>query len=217
MPKFSKFSQIGRNPGRIFRIFFPVLFLMCFLLVLYPSPLNLVTSIQRGINPDVDPAAVEAVSKDLPYDPAVIELAVLQQIVPYSYDWEVHGMPWYVPTVEEVLENGRGDCKARALVLASILEEKDIPYKLNWSPIHVWVDYEGKEETSLENSDVEFYQQDPETGERSFKFPRIAFGEVWDSFWDGFWWPMPGVRKFLFISGPISLVVLRFTLFKKRA
>jgi hypothetical protein len=206
---------MSRNPGRIFRIFFPLILFLWILLVFYPNPINLIISIQRGIYPGIDPAAVETLTEDIPCDPAAVELTVLQQIVPYSYDWEVHSMPWYVPTVEDVLENGRGDCKARALVLASILEAKGIPYQLNWSPIHVWVNYEGKEGNSLENPDVQFYQHDPETGERSFKLPSIPFSTVWSSFWQGFWSPMPGIRKALLISGPVVLIAIYIILFKK--
>ncbi|GAG43530.1 unnamed protein product, partial [marine sediment metagenome] len=110
-------------------------------MILYPNPLNLVTSVQRIVNPNVDPVAVASLSKDMPSDPAAIERAVDQQI-PYSYDWETHGMPWYLPSVEEVVQKGKGDCKARALVLASVFEAKEIPYTLNLSPIHVWVEYE---------------------------------------------------------------------------
>jgi len=206
---------MSRNPSKIFRIFFPLLLLLWILLVLYPNPINLIISIQRGINPGIDPAAVETLAEDLPSDPAVVERTVLQQIVPYSHDWEVYSMPWYVPTVKEVLENGRGDCKSRALVLASILEVKGIPYKLNWSPNHVWVDYESKKETPRENPDVQFYQHDPETGERSIKLPSIPFGTVWSSFCKGFWYPMPGIRKVLLISGPVILITIRIILFKK--
>jgi len=206
---------MSHNPGRIFRIFFPLLLFLWILLVLYPNPVNLITSIQRGINPGIDPAAVETLAEDLPSDPAIIDRTVLQQIVPYSHDWEVYSMPWYVPTVEEALENGKGDCKARALVLASILEAKGIPYKLNWSPNHVWVDYESKKETPLENPDVQFYQHDPETGERSFKLPSIPLSTVWRSFRNGFWSPMPSIRKILLISGSIILVYIYTILFKK--
>jgi hypothetical protein len=200
---------------RIFSKYFPLFLLLWILLVLYPNPLKLIISIQRGISPDTDPAAVESLSRDLPSDPVAIEDAVLQQI-PYSHDWEVYSMPWYVPTVKEALEKGKGDCKARALVLASILEAKNIPYRLNWSPNHVWVEYESKEETPLENPDVKFYQQDPETGKRSFQFPRIPFSEVLDSFWQGFWSPMPGVRKALLIPGSIMLIIVRLVWFKKK-
>lgn len=215
---FIKLRQRSRKAGRIFRIVLPLflLILLWILLVLYPNPWKLVISIQRGIDPNIDPAAVETLAEDLPSDPVAIERAVLQQLIPYSHDWEVYNIPWYVPTVEEALEKGRGDCKARALVLASILEVKNIPYHLNWSPNHVWVQYESKKETSLENPRVKFYRHDPETGDRSFQLPRIPFADVWESFLDGFWSPMPGLRKAFLVCGPVVLITLRFTWFEKR-
>ena len=193
---------------RVFRRYFPLPVFLWILLILYPNPLNLVTSVQRIVNPNVDPVAVASLSKDMPSDPAAIERAVDQQI-PYSYDWETHGMPWYCPSVEEVLQKGKGDCKARALVLASLFEVKNIPYTLNLSPIHVWVHYEEKKETPSENPGVKFYEQDPETGERSFKVPEIPVNDVMDSFEQGFWEPMPEVRKALLLCGLTSLIGLR--------
>ena len=201
--------------GKAFRRYFPLLVLLWVLFVLYPNPLNLVASLQRTLNPDVDAVSVEPLSTGLPSDPVAIESTVLEMI-PYRYDWEVYGMPWYFPTVEEVLERGEGDCKARALVLASVFETKNIPYHINWSPIHVWVDYEGKDETSLENPRVKFYQRDPETGGKSFQLPEIALSDVLDSLQQGFWTPMPEVKKGLLVFGLLALVTLRFVWFKKR-
>jgi len=201
--------------GRLFRRYFPLFVLLWVLLLLYPNPLNLILSLQRLLTPNIDPASVEPLSRGLPSDPVAIESAVLERI-PYRYDWEVYGMPWYFPTVEEVLQSGEGDCKARALVLASLLEVKGIPYRINMSPIHVWVEYEGKEETSLENPKVQFSQLDPETGERSFQFPEIALRELMDSLRQGFWAPMPGVRKAFLIFGLLALVALRLGWFKER-
>ena len=200
----------------IFQKYFVLLLILWFLFVLYPNPLKLVISIQRVFSPDIDPGAVEPILKDFPSEPATIERAVLEKIT-YRYDWEVYSVPWYFPTVEEVVEKEEGDCKARALVLAAIFEAKNIPYRINSSPIHMWVEYEGKIETSLENPRAKFYQQDPETGERLFQFPEIKLREVIDSFWSGFWNPMPGGRKALLLSGLLTLGVVRVTLFKKRA
>jgi hypothetical protein len=81
----------------------------------------------------------------------------------------------------------------------------------------VWVDYEGKQETSIENAQAKFYQRDPETGERLFKIPEISLSEVIDSFWQVFWEPMPDGRKTLLISGLLALVAARVILHKKRA
>jgi hypothetical protein len=200
---------------KVFRRYFPLIFILWILFVLYPNPLNLIISIQRVLKFDADPGAVESMLSDLPSDPVAIEEAVLARIS-YRYDWELYGMPWYFPTVEEVLERGEGDCAARALVLASVLEAKDIPYQLNLSPIHVWVDYEGKNETSIENAQVEYYQYDPQTGERQFQIPHIRLSEVTDSFWRAFWDPMPDARKALLISGLSALIAARVILRKRK-
>lgn len=200
---------------RVFQKYFPLILILWILFVLYPNPLNLIISIQRIFNFDAEPEAVEFMLNDLPSDPVAIEEAVLARI-PYRHDWEVYGMPWYFPTIEKVLERGEGDCKARALVLASVLKAKNIPYQVNQSPIHVWVDYEGKQETSIENDQEKFHQRDPETGERQFQIPGIGLGEVMDSFWEAFWGPMTDGRKALLISGLSGLVVARVILRKKK-
>ena len=201
---------------RVFRRYFPLILILWILFVLYPNPLNLIISIQRVFNFDTDPGAVEFMLNDFPSDPVAIEKAVLAGI-PYRYDWELYNMPWYCPTIEEVLERGEGDCKARALVLASVLEAKSIPYQVHSSPIHVWVDYEGKQETSIENAQVEFYQYDPETGERRFQIPDISPGKLMDSWQQQFWTPMPDGRKALLILGLSALIAARVILRKKRA
>jgi transglutaminase-like putative cysteine protease len=200
---------------KMFRRYFPLIFILWILLVLYPNPLNLIISIQRVLNFDADPGAVEFMLNDLPSDPVDIEKAVLARIH-YYYDWEVYSMPWYCPTIEQVLERGEGDCKARALVLASVLEAKNITYQVRSSPMHIWVDYEGKNETSMENTQVEFYQYDPETGKRQFRIPHIDLSEVMDYFWQAFWDPMPDVRKALLISGLLALIAARVILRKKK-
>jgi hypothetical protein len=207
-----KLENVSR---RVFRRYFPLILILWILLVLYPNPFNLIISVQRLFNFDAEPEAVEFMLNDLPSAPVAIEEAVLTRI-PYRHDWEVYGMPWYFPTIEKVLEQGEGDCKARALVLASVLKAKNIPYQVNQSPIHVWVNYEGKQATSIENDQVKFHQRDPETGERQFQIPDIGLREVMDSFWQAFWGPMPDGRKVLLISGLSSLVGARVILRKKK-
>jgi len=200
---------------KVFRRYFPLIFILWILLVLYPNPLNLIISIQRVLNFDADPGAVESMLNDLPSDPVDIEKAVLARI-PYRHDWELYSMPWYCPTIEQVLEREEGDCKARALVLASVLEAKNISYQVHSSPTHIWVDYENKQETSIENTQVEFYQYDPETGKRQFQIPHIGLSKVMDSFWQAFWDPMPDARKALLISGLLALVAVRVILRKRK-
>jgi len=172
-------------------------------------------SIHRLRNFDADPGAVEFMLNDFPSDPVAIEKAVLAKI-PYHHDWTVYSMPWYCPTVEEVLERETGDCKSRALVLASVLEAKNISYQIKLSPTHVWVNYESKQDTSIENNQVEFYHYNPETGEKQFKIPHIGFSRVMNAFWQSFWNTMPGSRKALLISGPLALIAARVIFRKKK-
>jgi len=209
-------ERSGNVFRRVFRRYFPLIFILWILFVLYPNPLNLIISIHRSLNFDADPGAVEFMLNDFPSNPVDIEKAVLARM-PYRYDWELYSMPWYFPTVEEALERGGGDCKVRALVLASVLEAKNIPYQIYASPIHTWVDYEGKQETSLENDQVKLYQYDPETGERRFQIPDIGLSRVVNSFWRTFWIPMPDGRKALLISGLSALIAARVILRKRRA
>ena len=102
-------------------------------------------------------------------------------------------------------------------VLASVLEAKNIPYQVNASLMHVWVNYEGKQETSIENAQVEFYQYDPETGEKRFKVPDINLGKLTNYWRRQFWIPMPNGRKVLLISGLSALIAARVILRRKRA
>lgn len=205
-----------RAPGKVFRRYFPLIFILWILFVLYPNPANIIISIHRVLNFEANPGAVESMLDGLPSDAADIEKGVLATIH-YRHDWEVYGMPWYCPTVEQVMERGEGDCKSRALVLASVLEAKNVTYQVHSSPIHIWVEYGGKTETSIENAEVEFYQYDPESGERQFQIPNIRIGEVMDSFWGTFWSPMPEARKALLISGLVALVAARVVLRRRRA
>jgi hypothetical protein len=204
-----------KTSRRIFRRYFPLIFILWILFVLYPNPIDLIISIHRALNFDADPGAVEFMLNDFSSDPVAIEKAVLAKI-PYRRDWELYSMPWYCPSIEEVLERGEGDCKARALVLASVLEAKNIPYQVHSSPMHIWVVYEGKQETSIENTQVEFYQYDPETGERRFQFPEIGLSDLMNSWRRQLWAPMPDGRKALLISGLLALVAARVILRKKR-
>jgi transglutaminase-like putative cysteine protease len=206
----------ARNAFRkAFRRYFPLILILWILFVLYPNPLKLPVSIHRFLNPNVDPVAVQPFLDDFPSDPVAIEQAVLARIR-YGLDWELYGMPWYFPTVEETLERGQGDCKARALVLASVLKAKDISSQVVSSPTHVWVDYEGKEQTSIENTQVQFYQLDPETGERRFQIPQIRLSQLMNGWRAQLWTPMPTDRRVLLFTGLLGLVAARVVFFNKR-
>ena len=188
----------------------PLIALWVFL-VLYPNPFNLAVSVHRVFNPDIDPDAVESLLAGLPQEAEDIHREILLRI-PYRYDWEVHGMPWYFPRTADVVANGTGDCKARAIVLASVFDRLEMPYRLNSSFVHIWVEYEGKEETAFENADAKFYEQDPETGDRFFQWPRIEWKLWFDSTVEGLWTVMPLLRKILLLAGVALLVTLRILL-----
>ena len=188
-----------------------ILIALWILFVLYPNPLNLPVSVHRLFNPDIDPVAVESLLDGLPSDPADVEEAILLMI-PYRYDWEVNGMPWYFPSTATIVERREGDCKARAVVLASVFERLDIPYRINSSFVHLWIEYEGKPETAFENPRAKFHQQDPETGDRFLQFPEIEWRLWFDSTKEGLWTVMPVVRKVLLLSGIALLVAARVVL-----
>ncbi len=188
-----------------------VLIALWILFVLYPNPLNLPVSVHRLFNPDIDPAAVEPLLEGLPSAPADVEEAILLMF-PYRYDWEVNGMPWYFPSTETIVERREGDCKARAVVLASVFEQLDIRYRVNSSFVHLWIEYEGKSETAFENPRAKFHQQDPETGRRFLQFPEIEWRLWFDSTKEGLWTAMPVVRKVLLLSGIGFLVAARVVL-----
>ena len=178
------------------------------LLVLYPNPFNLGASVYRVFNPDIDPAAVEPLLEGLPSDPLEIEIELLQRI-PYRYDWETHRMPWYFPPTSKVVERGEGDCKARAVVVASVFENLGIPYRFNSSFVHIWVEYDEKAPSRFENPEAKFYQQDPETGERLFQLPDVQWRLWFDSTKEGLWDVMPVSRKALLFLGTALLVIAR--------
>jgi hypothetical protein len=140
---------------RIPRLALAFLVFVWVLVVLYPDPGVLVRSIHNALRPRVDPAAASALAARLPDDPRLIEAYVLEQQVPWVADWQSAGVPWYSPTGAEALAAGPGDCESRAMVLASLLAAKGIPYDLRMSFGHIWVEYPSKAETRIENAGLE--------------------------------------------------------------
>lgn len=173
------------------------------LVVLYPNPALLARSVSHALNPRVDPDAVRLWAEALPDDPASIERQVLDRYVPYAVPWQTHGVPWYFPTTGEVVAQGRGDCQARMLVLASILEAKGLPYRLRASFDHIWVEYPQKQPNALENGAIAIMDDG-----------RLRVPEQWD--WresyriekDYFWDTMPTGRKLLLFGG-LGLIAFR--------
>lgn len=175
------------------------------LVVLYPDPSVLVRSVRNTLAPRPDPAAARAVATRLPDDPRAIEAYVLERQVPYAYDWQSAGVPWYFPSAAEALRDGRGDCESRALALASILTAKGIPNQLRVSFDHIWVDYPGKQDNALENpglvlagtKDGRFFIHWPE----AFDLGQ----EVTDNV-AIFWTPAPPGRVLLLFAGLLAIM-----------
>lgn len=175
------------------------------LAVLYPDPAVLVRSVRNTLAPRPDPGAARALAARLPDDPGAIEAYVLDRQVPYAYDWQSAGVPWYFPTAAEALGAGRGDCESRALALASILTAKGIPNSLRVSFDHIWVDYPGKESNALENaglvlagtSNGRFFIHWPE----DFRLGQEVADNV-----AIFWTPAPPSRVLLLIGGLLAII-----------
>lgn len=175
--------------------------------VLYPNPSVLLRSIENIRHPDIDPAAVQSLAATLPDNPRLIEQAVLDRLVPYSYDWQVSGVPWYFPTTSEVLKSKRGDCESRAVLLASILKAKGIPAQILMSFDHIWVQYPGKQSNALENQGVVLAQR--VNGHFVWHWPKdFHLGAEIDAQLAMFWTPMPGIRKALLFGGLLLLLLI---------
>lgn len=185
------------------------LMLLWTLLVLYPNPQRLIVSVPRAWTPPVDAAAVHDLAATLPDDPRMIEDFVITSLVPYAVPWQTYGVPWYVPTVSEVLAQGEGDCQARAIVLASLLEAKGIPATFVGSFDHLWVDYPGKQATASENAGVAIVAQQP-NGAYRFQWPEIV---DWRASWvierAYFWDAMPTERFIVLLAGWLLLGMRR--------
>lgn len=179
--------------------------------VLYPLPTNLGKSVYRVFDPPVNPGAVKEMVSLFPGppEPHLLERFVLDYL-PYKYDWQAYGMPWYFPTPEEALDTDKGDCKSRMIVMASLFEALAIPYELYVSPVHIWISYEGKVETEVENKAAAMFTYDGE--EFRLKLPQVDWTENFNLFWEAFWVYMPLERKIMLVSGLIFSLYLFFIL-----
>jgi hypothetical protein len=176
------------------------------LVMLYPDPGMLLRSIRNTARPQIQPEAVAGLARRLPNDPRAIEAYVLDRQVPYSYDWQSAGVPWYFPTTAEALRAGRGDCESRAVVLASILTAKGIPNELRLSFDHIWVDYPGKQSNALENAGVQFAGS--QDGHFFIHWPKdFRLGQEIQDQLAIYWTPAPAWRVLLLVAG-LSLIML---------
>ncbi len=185
-----------------------LIFLVVFwtLVMLYPDPGMLIRSVRNTLQPVIQPQAVAALANKLPNDPRAIEAYVLDKQVPYAYDWQTAGVPWYFPTTSEALKMHSGDCESRAVVLASILTAKGIPNHLYMSLDHIWVSYPGKRANAIENTAVQIAGR--QHGHWFFHLPRFFnLGQEWDAQVAQYYTPAP-LSRVLLLFGGIGLIVM---------
>jgi len=87
---------------------------------------------------------VEELRTQLPTDlPPQDKLRLVEQFVytkvPYEWDWVTWGLSDYLPTVEEVVTQGKEDCDGRAVIAASLLRHFGFQTRIVTDFAHVWV------------------------------------------------------------------------------
>lgn len=175
-------------------------------LLLYPDPRVLTESLRRLARPPVDPSAVRHLADMLPDDQAAVE-AFSQDYVKYKSAWTVYGVPWYFPTVDEVIDDKAGDCQAEAVLTASILEAKGLPYTFRYSFDHVWVDYPGKGVTALEDPATAFVSDEGKGWFASLP-DRIPVRDIVRERVEFHWDPMPAERKAGLLAGLVVALLI---------
>lgn len=185
------------------------LVLLWTLLVCYPDPRVFLRNFQRLRRFPVDAAVAAKVGDRLPASGPALEALVVGRLVPYEYDWRLYGVPWYFPTPAEVARAGKGDCESRAVLLASLLAAKHIPFTVKASFTHMWIDYPGKRKSESENDTVRWLYRD----RRGFHlhWPRqVPLLSVLRSQKQGLWDVAPLSRKVLLVLGWVGLPLIVF-------
>ena len=170
-------------------------------LCLYPDPRPLLSSLVRLVRPPIEAAAAAGLAQDLPSDPAAIE-AFVEGYAPYKTAWALYGLPWYFPTVAEVVADRGGDCQARAILTASIFQAKGLPYTFHYSFDHVWVDWPGKQVTQLDDPATAFVS-DSGKGWLAGLPDKIPLRDIVEERLAYHWDPMPLLRKLLMLAGAL--------------
>lgn len=180
------------------------------LLACYPNPTVLVRNLLRYRRFPVDPQLQKRTGWPLPDKPSSIETFVDAIIVPTS-DWKLYCVPWYVPTAREVVQTLRGDCESKAVVLASLLAGKGIPYQIRASFDHIWVDYAGRQPRPGETRDIA-YLEARDGGRFAVHLPgRAEWRQALSVQKEQLWAAMPLARKDLWLLGLVWLAAMALT------
>ncbi|HPD31749.1 MAG TPA: hypothetical protein PLL20_17290 [Phycisphaerae bacterium] len=59
--------------------------------------------------------------------------------IPYAFDWDSWGVVDYLPTLPEIIQQGKEDCDGRAVVAAALIRAKIGEAQLVASSTHMWV------------------------------------------------------------------------------
>ena len=169
------------------------------LLSCYPNPWVLVRNLARYRRLPIDPKIEGKMGWQLLPDPGQIELFVDSLLVPTA-DWRLYRVPWYVPTAAEAARASHGDCEAKAILLASLLAGKELPYEIRASFSHIWVDYPGRRARPGEAQDLAYLQGEP--GRLRARWPaEVPWREVLAAQREQLWEAMPLARKALWLLG----------------
>ncbi len=172
--------------------------LILVLFVLFTSPITAIKNINRIQNPPIRPEQIKKPSK-YPNNPEEVERQVKNEFE-YQYDYGTYGVVWYIPTPKEVIREGKGDCKSRSLLIASILEKKGIEYNLHISMFHWWVSYPEKNLSWYEDPESSVKEGDkwqlPNVEKTLNKMIRVK-----DQYYEMLWVQMPNWKKITLIIG----------------
>ncbi|MBI2954430.1 MAG: transglutaminase domain-containing protein [Chloroflexi bacterium] len=176
------------------------------LVVLYPNPAMFFATLWRTVSLPIDANAARSLASTLPDDPNLLRDLVLTELVPYEINWNVYDVPWYFPSTAEVIRDGRGDCEGQAVLLASILQAKGIPYQLKMSFDHMWIDFQSKNASGMMEQDEMAFAEN-EDGALKLKVPKhFDLKNYIDVQLDGRWHPMPDYRKVLLFVGLLLIL-----------
>jgi len=155
----------------------------------------------------------------------------IHERVQYAVPWQTLGVPWAIPTPGQTMATGLGDCQARAMVFASVLASKKIPFQLRASLDHMWVEFSGKRPNVLENDSKTLWTRPPPdagmgiivpNGSISraaqavgvptmiqFRLPSVDWAESWRIEREYFWDAAPLSRKSLLAVGMALIWMVR--------
>jgi hypothetical protein len=186
-------------------LLFPLVAIIWTLLSCYPDPGVFVRNLARYRRLPIDRGIEERMGWELPAESPQIEFFVDSLLTPIP-DWPLYRVPWYVPTAVEAARSMAGDCEAKAILLASLLAGKDLPYEIRASFNHIWVDYPGREARRGESQGLAYLEGEP--GRLRLHWPgELPWREVLAVQREQLWDAMPLTRKALWFIGLIWIAL----------